>query len=94
MLTPEYVLQIFNKIPTQDLPKLGAIIRSNHPRALIMTSFPVPPCCIRPSVRSSVDPKKSNEDEITMSLSQMIFANIQLKDNLEIGREKFLFTWL
>ncbi|CAL6070618.1 DNA-directed_RNA polymerase subunit [Hexamita inflata] len=94
LLTPEYVYQIFSRIPNGDLQKLTSIIRNNHPKNLILKTIPVPPSCIRPSVRSSLDPKKSNEDELTMFLGRIILNNLALKDSLNMGKDKLLMTWL
>ena len=94
LLTPVTIKQIFERIPSTDLKYLKNIIRNNRPEALIIQTFPVPPSCIRPSVRSSMDPKKSNEDELSMSLSQILFLNLQLKDCLYMGKEKMLMIWL
>lgn len=76
MITPQYVLDIFERIPASDLPMLSDIIRNNQPSALILKTFPVPPCCIRPSVRSTLNINKSNEDEISTTLSRIIMQNL------------------
>ncbi len=56
-IRPSRALQLFSKIPTQDLPLLLMPLGFewvSHPRNLILERIPVPPNAIRPSVVSEV----------------------------------------
>ena len=72
LLDPIRVLDLFRRIPQKDLPFL--VIRSHRPEDLIITRIPVPPPCIRPSVISDMD-TGTNEDDLTIKLSEMIFVS-------------------
>ncbi len=72
LLDPIRVLHLFKQIPEKDLPLL--LIRSHRPEDLILTRIPVPPSCIRPSVINELD-TGSNEDDLTIKLSEIIFVN-------------------
>ena len=45
---------------------------------LILTHIPVPPCCIRPSVAMGVG-AGSNEDDLTVILSEIVKASMTLQ---------------
>ena len=72
LLDPIRVLQLFKQIPRKDLPFL--VIRNHRPEDLILTRIPVPPSCIRPSVISDLE-TGTNEDDLTIKLSEVIFVN-------------------
>lgn len=68
-LNPIRVQELFAAVPDEDCELLDL---AGRPEDLIMTSIPVPPVCIRPSVE--VDGGGgSNEDDITVKLG----VNIQ-----------------
>ena len=58
----------------QECPLLGMLPEVGRPEDLIMTRIAVPPACIRPSVISDLQ-SGSNEDDITMKLTEIIFLN-------------------
>ena len=72
LLDPIRVLDLFKLIPEKDYPFL--VIRSHRPEDLILTRIPVPPSCIRPSVISELE-TGTNEDDLTIKLSEVIFVN-------------------
>ncbi|RWS28613.1 DNA-directed RNA polymerase III subunit RPC1-like protein, partial [Leptotrombidium deliense] len=72
LLDPIKVRSLFQKIPESDLPFL--LIKHSRPEDLILTRIPVPPACIRPSVINEMD-AGSNEDDLTIKLSEIIFVN-------------------
>ncbi|RWS14621.1 DNA-directed RNA polymerase III subunit RPC1-like protein, partial [Dinothrombium tinctorium] len=72
LLDPIRVRSLFEKIPEYDLPFL--LIKNSRPEDLILTRIPVPPACIRPSVINDLD-AGSNEDDLTIKLSEIIFVN-------------------
>jgi DNA-directed RNA polymerase III subunit RPC1 len=48
-LTPLRALEILSRIPPEDVILLGMDPTFNRPENLLLTNFPVPPACIRPS---------------------------------------------
>ena len=47
---------------------------SSKPSHMILTRIPVPPLCIRPSVVSDLK-SGTNEDDVTMKLTEIVFLN-------------------
>lgn len=74
ILNPMIVLELFKKIPREDICLLMMSTSSGKPEDIILTRIPVPPVCIRPSVVSDVK-GGTTEDDITMKLSEIIFLN-------------------
>lgn len=54
LLNPIEVLEIFDRIPAEDVPLLLMDQASGRPSCMILTRLPVPPLCIRPSVVSDL----------------------------------------
>lgn len=48
------VLNLFRRIPDEDIVLLGMNVKQTRPEDLIITRLPVPPLCIRPSVISEI----------------------------------------
>ncbi|XP_015787485.1 DNA-directed RNA polymerase III subunit RPC1 [Tetranychus urticae] len=71
-LDPLRVQNLFKEIPTSDYCYL--LIKDFHPSDLILNKIPVPPACIRPSVLNELE-SGSNEDDLTIKLSEIIFVN-------------------
>ncbi|XP_067133403.1 DNA-directed RNA polymerase III subunit RPC1 [Centruroides vittatus] len=74
MLNPIVVLKLFQRITDQDIPLLLMNPESGRPEDLILTRISVPPLCIRPSVTSDLK-SGTNEDDLTMKLTEIIFLN-------------------
>ena len=80
-LNPIKVLGILQNVPVEDCDILQLAERPEH---LILSNLPVPPVSIRPTVY--MEPVSgSNEDDITMKLSQIIEVNNVLRQGLEKG---------
>ena len=54
VLNPLEVLEIFERIPAEDVPLLLMDAESARPAHMILTRLAVPPLCIRPSVVSDL----------------------------------------
>lgn len=54
------------------------------PKDLILTRVPVPPICIRPSVISDLK-AGTNEDSLTMKISQILFVNAVIRTHRQRG---------
>jgi DNA-directed RNA polymerase III subunit RPC1 len=74
MLNPLEVLHLFERIPDDDIQFLLMNPEHGHPKYMILTRVPVPPVCIRPSVVSDLK-SGTNEDDLTMKLTEIIFMN-------------------
>ncbi|CAN0166642.1 unnamed protein product [Bubo scandiacus] len=77
-LNPLVVLNIFKRIPAEDIPLLLMNPEAGKPSDLILTRLLVPPLCIRPSVVSDLK-SGTNEDDLTMKLTEIIFLNDVIK---------------
>jgi DNA-directed RNA polymerase III subunit RPC1 len=73
-LNPLRVLGLLEKIPDDDVQFLLMNPLHGHPKDMILTRVPVPPVCIRPSVVSDLK-SGTNEDDLTMKLTEIIFMN-------------------
>ncbi|KAK3856179.1 hypothetical protein Pcinc_031683 [Petrolisthes cinctipes] len=83
-LNPSQVLDLFERIPLDDLPLLCMDQQYSHPKDLVLTRLLVPPNCIRPSVISELK-SGTNEDDITVMLTEIIFLN-NLINNRSTGK--------
>ncbi|KAL7286577.1 hypothetical protein TKK_0019204 [Trichogramma kaykai] len=83
-LYPDAVLQLFKRIPKQDIPLLLMNSETSMPEDLILTRVPVPPVCIRPSVTSEMR-AGTNEDSLTVGLSSILHLNDVMRGNRANG---------
>lgn len=83
-LTPLFVLNLFKRIPDEDVPLLLMSSAVNRPEDLILTRFLAPPLCIRPSVVNDMK-AGTNEDDLTQKLSEIIMLNDVIKKHCESG---------
>jgi len=72
ILDPVRVKNLFERIPKSDYQFI--LIQNFNPVDLVLTYIPVPPACIRPSVLNDLE-SGSNEDDLTIKLSEIIFVN-------------------
>ncbi|KAG5855741.1 DNA-directed RNA polymerase III subunit RPC1 [Anguilla anguilla] len=83
-LSPLVVLNLFRRIPSEDVPLLLMNPEAGKPADLILTRLLVPPLCIRPSVVSDLK-SGTNEDDLTMKLTEIIFLNDVIKKHRVSG---------
>uniref|UniRef100_A0A3Q2QKV0 DNA-directed RNA polymerase subunit n=1 Tax=Fundulus heteroclitus TaxID=8078 RepID=A0A3Q2QKV0_FUNHE len=83
-LNPLVVLNLFRRIPAEDIPLLLMNPEAGKPADLIITRLLVPPLCIRPSVVSDLK-SGTNEDDLTMKLTEIIFLNDVIKKHRMTG---------
>lgn len=76
--------QLFDRLSGEDCELLGLSFDEAHPRNFLWTTLPVPPACIRPSVAMSQE-GGSNEDDLTVKLSEIVYTNSIIRDALEKG---------
>lgn len=74
ILNPLVVVDLLRRIPDEDVPLLLMDTRCGRPEDLVLTRIPVPPLCIRPSVVSELK-AGTNEDDVTVKLTEIIFLN-------------------
>ncbi|KAK9796706.1 hypothetical protein WJX73_006743 [Symbiochloris irregularis] len=82
-LNPLRVLELFRKVSDEDCALLGL---SGRPEHLLMTHVPVPPVCIRPSVEMDGG---TNEDDLTVKLTEIVTTNSVLRENMELGQPPY-----
>lgn len=80
-LNPVEVLRIFERITSEDVELLDMDPTIGRPERLILTHILVPPVPIRPSV--NMDAQGSNEDDLTMKLTEIINTNNAIATHIE-----------
>lgn len=83
-MSPLEVLNLFRRIPDEDIPLLGMNAKLTRPEHLILTRLPVPPLCIRPSVVSDIK-AGTNEDDLTMKQSEILLINDVISRHIASG---------
>jgi DNA-directed RNA polymerase beta' subunit len=77
----EEVERIFRNITDEDCEILGFSKLWSRPEWMICSVFPVPPPCVRPSVKN--DSGQRSEDDLTHKLSDIIKSCNALKDKID-----------
>lgn len=62
------------------------------PADLILTRIPVPPVCIRPSTLSDIK-AGTNEDYLTMKLSEISLINEFIRKQTNVNVNKYIEQW-
>jgi DNA-directed RNA polymerase III subunit RPC1 len=83
-ITPLRALELFKRCSDEDGELLGIRVPECRLEDYLWTSIPVPPSCIRPSVQMTLE-GGSNEDDLTIKLSEIVFTNLIIRDALEKG---------
>ncbi|KAG0057284.1 hypothetical protein BGZ83_000074 [Gryganskiella cystojenkinii] len=81
-MNPLRVLNLFKAISDEDCELLGMNPDIGRPEMYLWQNISVPPVCIRPSVQQD---GASNEDDITVKLTEVIFTNAHMKAGLDGG---------
>eukprot|EP01133_Synstelium_polycarpum_P012623 gene12623-14818_t len=81
-LNPLVALNLFRRISYQDTEILDMDPEVGRPERLILTHILVPPVSIRPSVPMDGG-SGSNEDDLTMKLSEILHINEHIKSNVD-----------
>ena len=81
VLTPEFVLSMFKKITDEDITFLGFNTKWCRPEWMICSVVPVPPPCVRPSVKH--DAHQRSDDDLTAHFMDMITHNNDLIEKLK-----------
>ncbi|WUR03078.1 DNA-directed RNA polymerase III subunit RPC1 [Vairimorpha necatrix] len=80
-INPLVALNIFSMIKPEDYEYLGL---EDNPEKFIIQNVIVPPACIRPSV-GMAERDSTNEDDLTIKISEIIHTNFVLKESIEKG---------
>ncbi|KAK7689907.1 hypothetical protein QCA50_006546 [Cerrena zonata] len=91
-LNPLKVLDLFKRISDEDCELLGLKPESGRPEEYLWQYISVPPVCIRPSVAQD---GASNEDDLTVKLTEIVFTNALIKQGLAKGAPiaQFMEQW-
>lgn len=81
-LNPLKVLDLFKRMSDEDCELLGLRPEFARPEEYIWQYISVPPVCIRPSVAQD---GASNEDDLTVKLTEIVFTNALIKQGLAKG---------
>ncbi|KAI5480363.1 DNA-directed RNA polymerase III subunit RPC1 [Pseudohyphozyma bogoriensis] len=81
-LNPLRALTLFKQIPPADCELLGLDPSSGRPEDFLWQYISVPPVCIRPSVAQEA---ATNEDDLTVKLTEIVFMNAVIKTGLAKG---------
>nr|AOE43186.1 RNA polymerase III largest subunit [Cavenderia deminutiva] len=81
-MNPLVVLNLFRRISYQDTELLDMDPQAGRPERLILTHLLVPPVAIRPSVPMDGG-SGSNEDDLTMKLSEILHINEHIHSNVD-----------
>ncbi|KIJ54648.1 hypothetical protein M422DRAFT_24553 [Sphaerobolus stellatus SS14] len=76
------VLDLFRRISDEDCELLGLKPKHGRPEEFLWQYISVPPVCIRPSVQQD---GASNEDDLTVKLTEIVFTNALIKQGLAKG---------
>ncbi len=87
-LDPLMIRERFEKIPDEDLKKVG--FRGGRPEWLILTLFLIPPVTMRPSI--TLEGGERSEDDLTHKLVDIVRINQSLKENIDIGAPDFILN--
>ncbi|XDT06804.1 RNA polymerase Rpb1, domain 5 [Nakaseomyces glabratus] len=85
-LNPLKTLNLFKQIASEDCELLGidATNKAGRPETYIWRYIPAPPVCIRPSVMMQDSPA-SNEDDLTVKLTEIVWTSSLIKAGIEKG---------
>lgn len=91
-LNPLKTLDLFKRISDEDSELLGLRPEFGRPEEYIWQYISVPPVCIRPSVAQD---GASNEDDLTVKLTEIVFTNALIKQGLSKGAPtaQFMEHW-
>jgi len=87
-LTPKEIRERLERIPDGDLPALGINPKTARPEWMILTSLPVPPVTVRPSI--TLESGDRSEDDLTHKLVDILRINQRLRENRDAGSPQLI----
>jgi DNA-directed RNA polymerase beta' subunit len=93
LLTAEHIHTLFSRISDEDCLIMGLNPQWCRPEWLLCSVLPVPPPCVRPSVKQ--DNSQRMDDDLTHKFSDIIKANNTLKKKIENSstRKEVIDDW-
>ncbi len=88
VLLPIEIRERLSKIPDEDLEMLGLDPKSARPEWMVLTSLPIPPVQMRPSI--ILETGERSEDDVTHKLVDIIRINQRLEANLNAGAPQLI----
>ncbi|PIN85218.1 MAG: DNA-directed RNA polymerase subunit A', partial [Candidatus Diapherotrites archaeon CG11_big_fil_rev_8_21_14_0_20_37_9] len=85
---PTEIREWLEKIPDEDLEFFGYEKEKLRPEWFIVTTLPVPPINLRPSI--TLESGIKSEDDLTHKLVDIIRINLRLKDNIDAGAPQLI----
>ncbi len=82
-ITPKEVRARLERIPDDDVVRLGLDPRFGRPEWLVLTVLPVPPVAVRPSI--TLESGERSEDDLTHKLVDVLRINQRLRENRDMG---------
>ena len=79
-ISAEKVIKIFKNISNSDVELLGMSVKNSRPECLLFEVLPVPPPCIRPSVKYSTNLR--SEDDLIYKYVDILKANHNLIEKI------------
>ncbi|EDR26493.1 DNA-directed RNA polymerase III subunit RPC1, putative [Entamoeba dispar SAW760] len=89
-LDPRKVLSIFRSLIREDIETMDFDPDNAPPENMILTSVPVPPIAIRPSVAMDGG-NASNEDDLTTQLKEIMECNDRIKEMIKRGASPYQY---
>ncbi|MCU0798108.1 MAG: DNA-directed RNA polymerase subunit A' [Candidatus Thermoplasmatota archaeon] len=87
-LTPKEIRERLERIPGEQLPLLGINPEVARPEWMILTSLPVPPVTVRPSI--TLESGDRSEDDLTHKLVDVLRINQRLQENRDSGAPQLI----
>lgn len=82
-ITPKEVRARLERIPDEDVVKLGLNPKFGRPEWMVLTVLPVPPVSVRPSI--TLESGERSEDDLTHKLVDVLRINQRLRENRDMG---------
>ena len=87
-LTPKEIRERLERIPDDHLPMLGLNPKVSRPEWMVLTSLPVPPVTVRPSI--TLESGDRSEDDLTHKLVDVLRINQRLQENRDSGAPQLI----
>lgn len=88
-LAPRDIYNILDRMNDSDVFLLGFNPKQGHPKNFILKNYPIPPVIIRPTSKIDMMTSSTQEDSLTLKISDIIKASTRLRKQLnKDGGEK------
>ncbi|MGA1820108.1 MAG: DNA-directed RNA polymerase subunit A' [Thermoplasmatota archaeon] len=87
-LTPKEIRERLERVPDDNLPFLGLNPEVSRPEWMVLTSLPVPPVTVRPSI--TLESGDRSEDDLTHKMVDVLRINQRLQENRDSGAPQLI----